>query len=141
MKKKKKSKKKYTTDQEIVNWIGDYFCEVILPICQITGYKVFTSIKLDGEGNETFSVKVNFPYRRIDLYIRIQGIEWYKNKNIDQIRLTLFHEAFHILHWDYKEFAEARYLHASDLGEKEENLADHFSIIVEKLYQKSKKKK
>ena len=126
-------------EKEIRERIGNYFCDIILPVCQIAGYKVFTKIDLEGTKENTFSIGVNFPYRRIDLYIKQGGVEYYQQKDFDQIRLLLFHEAFHILHWEYKEYANARCISRDDLSEKEESLADHFSIIVDNLYQLKKK--
>jgi len=28
--------------KEIRQWVGDYFCDVIMPICFISGYRVYT---------------------------------------------------------------------------------------------------
>jgi len=141
LKEMKKTKRKPTTDQEIVNWIGDYFCEVILPTCYVVGYKVETIINRRGEKEKTFSVEVNFPYRHIVLYVRKGGIEMFKKNKFSEMRSVLFHEAFHIINWKYKEYAESRYIEAVTLKEFEEDVADRFSIIVDNLYQKSKKKK
>ncbi len=138
---KKKKKNKPTTDQEIVNWIGDYFCDVILPICHIAGYKVITIIDRKGDKNKTFSIDVNFPYRAITLWVRSGGIKMFKESKFSEMRSVLFHEAFHIIHWKYKEYAEARYCDAATLREFEEDVADRFSIIIDTLYQDNKKKK
>lgn len=134
----KKNKKKLT-DQEIANWVGDYFADVILPICHIAGYKLETTISKDGDKSNTFSVEVYFPYRKIVLYVRKGGIEMVKKKEFSEIRTILLHEAFHILHWKYKEYAEARYIDKETLKELEEDMADRFSIIVDELYQSKKK--
>ena len=132
--KKTKQKLSPKEEKEMVEWISDYFCTVILPICHIKGYKVFTKIDKKGEKDKTFSIEVGFPYRSITLYIRRGGIEYYKDGNIEAIRSVLFHEAFHVMHWNYKEYAEARFIGVADLSEREENLADLFSIIVDSLY-------
>lgn len=131
-------KKKPIKDQEIVDWIGDYFCDVILPTCHILGYKVITTINRKGDSDKTFSISVNFPYRAITLYVRKGGIRYYKEGKIEEMREVLFHEAFHILHWKYKEYAESRYIEAATLREFEEEVADFFSIIVDDLYQNQK---
>ena len=137
----KKTEKRKKKDQEMVDWVNDYFRKVILPICHISGYKVQTDIDRKGDKNETFSVSVNFPYRSITLTIKRGGIELLKENKFLDIRTILFHEAFHILHWKYKEYAQARYIDAESLRELGEDLADHFSIIVEDLYQKVKDNK
>ena len=141
MKKQKKKTKEKTKDQKMVDWISDYFCDVILPTCHISGYKVYTEINRDGEDDKTFSIEVRFPYRSIVLYIRKGGIKYYEKKDFQAIREALFHEAFHIIHWKYKEYAESRYIDAATLKELEEDVADRFSVIVEALYQKVKKSK
>ena len=145
MKKEKSSLKK--EDEKMMKWILDYFCEVILPICKISGYKVFVKINRKGDEEKTFSIEVNFPYRSITLYIRRGGITYYKGGDIQAMREVLFHEAFHIIHWKYKEYAEARFVDPATLKEFEEDIADRFSIIVDALYrqknvqQKKRRKK
>ena len=126
---------------EIREWIGNYFCDVILPICYISGYELVTIIEPTEDGTRTFSVKVSFPYRVITLYVRERGIEYYRKKDFKTIRQNLFHEAFHVIIWRYKEYAETRFVDGQTMLEMEEDIADRFSFILESLYENNKEKR
>ncbi len=127
--------------KKIVDYIFDYFTKVILPTCYISGYEVEVILDTDNNDTRTFSVKVNFPYRYINLYINEEGVKLYKKKAYGEIRKRLFHECFHILLWKYKEYAEARFAQRETMEEMEEDMADRFSIILENLWQKQIKQK
>jgi len=130
MKLTKKEKK------QIEKEIGDYFCNVIMSICQISNYRVFTKVDLDTGKDKTFSIKQGFPYRSINLYIGQSGVDYWRTKNWQAIRFALLHEAFHILHWTYREYAKARFIQPDTLQEIEEDLADKFAGIVSLLWDK-----
>lgn len=121
---------------EIEKLVGDYFCDVILPTCQMGGYKMMAQVKEGGkeDSDKTFSISVSFPYRTIELYIRKGAIDYYRKKDWKSIRCCLFHEAFHIFLWKYKEYAKARFADSETMYEMEEDMADRFSFIVEDLY-------
>lgn len=127
--------------EKIKKWVGDYFCDIILPVCKVSGYKLRTTVEFDEDKDRAFSIGVNFPYRHIQLYVREGGIRWFREKEFDMIRLSLFHEAFHVIHWKYREYAESRYIDPGTLKEFEEDVADRFSMIVDSLYQLAIKNK
>jgi len=130
--------------QEIIKWVLDYFVDVIMPTCGLHDYEVNVHLEFipnkDKDTQKTFSISLNFPYRRIDLYIREGGVKYYRQKDIAQIRRLLFHEAFHIFHWRFKDYAFSRFVDPGTLEEMEEDMADKFSIIMEILYSNQKKK-
>ena len=121
--------------KEIRQWVGDYFCEVIMPVCFLAGYKVYTHIKEDGKND--FSIKVNFPYRSVRLYIEQGGVEHYKNKDWEAIRFVLFHEAFHLINWKFREYAGQRFIAEDVLDNVEEDVADKFAMIVDYLWKQN----
>ena len=123
-------------NQKIVDYIFDYFTKVILPTCRISGYEVKVILDIDNNDTRTFSTKVNFPYRHIDLYVNEEGVKLYERKDYNEIRRRLFHECFHILHWKYREYAEARFAQRETMSEMEEDMADRFSFILEDLWKR-----
>lgn len=129
-----KSRKRLDKEQKMIDWFADYFGDVIMPTCHITGYHLLVELEIGGDEETTFSVKVNFPYRKISLFIGGAGKRDYENKEFDNIRIHLFHEAFHIIHWNYKVYAESRFIHPDSLYEIEEDMADQFSFIVDNLF-------
>jgi len=127
--------------KKIGDFYRDYFCDVILPLCFINGYEVRTTVKPTDDGERVFSVKVNFPYRLIEFFVRERAVDYYRERKFDEMRQSLFHEAFHIILWKYKEYAESRFIEAAILRDLEEDMADQFGIILTNLYKKQKNEK
>lgn len=103
--------------------IGNYSFKVKLP-----GDPGFDC---DGE-MDVLGVSVTYPYREVVIHVGEKAIEYHKKKNPD-LRLCVLHEIFHILHWKYKELALNRHTSEKQLEEEEEDLADVFASIVNRL--------
>jgi hypothetical protein len=121
--------------------IGDIFNEV-MQRCRINHNTLV--IREDLKDDSQFKISVKSPYREVILTICKKGRKTASDGNWDDIKMYLYHEAFHVLVWNYTRLAESRYTGEEQLKNCEEETADKFSYIMrdcEKEISKLKKQK
>lgn len=83
------------------------------------------------EKNEVMSVELLYPYRTVHFSISPKALKWYEEGNDFEIMTSLYHEAFHVWFWHYKELVANE--DKDGYENEEENLADKFSFMMYRL--------
>ncbi len=116
--------------------IGDIFAGH-LETLHLFGYDIFifmpTDKKWEKPENDSFSVNLNFPYKRVKLFVGEDIIEQWKEVPVEEIKGFLLHEAIHILTWRFGELAYSRFVSKKELMDEEEFLVDSIKNILEDL--------
>lgn len=77
----------------------------------------------------TLAVSVKYPYRTIEFHVSEESLAM----SPERLKLYVLHEVAHVIHWRYATLAENRHTSRKELDEEEENLADIWALILEKL--------
>jgi len=78
------------------------------------------------------AVSVNYPYREISFSVGQKAVEMYTKKK-KEFRVCLLHEIAHVIHWRYASLAEHRNTSKKELDDEEEQLADTWALILNRL--------
>lgn len=78
------------------------------------------------------SVEVDYPYRKIDLFIGETTLQDMVDKKFSDRMLDLYltHEALHVLFWEFADRAADRYVSEKELENQEEKLVDKLAHIL-----------
>lgn len=83
------------------------------------------------ERNEVMSVEVLWPYRTIKFSISPRALKWYEEEKTEELMLSIYHEAFHVWFWRYKELVANE--DQEGYENEEENLAEKFAFLMYKM--------
>lgn len=130
---------KMKNKEEIIRQkIGDTF-EDALNVLKIYGHDLHIFLPEDKDWekpkNNSLTVKVQYPYQSIDLFVGEDIIKNFNNKDYD-MGSYLLHEACHVLLWRYAYLAESRYINQKQLLDEEERIVSQLTNAVEDLLDK-----
>lgn len=124
--------------KDIRQKIGDVL-EDALNVLKIYGHDLHIFLPDDKDWekpkNNSFTVKLDYPYQNIDLFVGEDIIKNFNNKDYD-MGSFLLHEACHILLWRYAYLAEDRYINQRQLINEEERIVSQLANVIEDLLDK-----
>lgn len=83
------------------------------------------------EQNEVMSVELLYPYRTVHFSISPRALKWYEGGETEPLMMSIYHEAFHIWFWHYKELVARE--DKEGYENEEENLAEKFGFLMHRL--------
>lgn len=116
--------------KEIEKFVAERFRQV-MNVLDLDGYKFYVLQEGDNDwsepANRSFSVRREYPYKRIFLYV---GSDIGTEDPCGNMADTLIHEGTHIVLWELCEVARDRFINEGQLEKAQEETTDRLAEVI-----------